>query len=76
MPYLCNVRSRCWKLAAERERRYARSLRELALAVFWESTAWRHPKLEKKAINQIKKALKQNGKLYIDEGDPLKSIPL
>ena len=49
---------------------------DLAFAIRVGALDGRHPELEKQAIRQIKKALKENGKLYIDGGHPLKSVPL
>ena len=36
----------------------------------------RHPQLEEKALSNIAKALKKNGKLFIDGGDPLRQVDL
>lgn len=36
----------------------------------------RHPEIEKQALENIRKVLKKNGKLFIDGGDPLKEIQL
>ncbi|HEV8283167.1 MAG TPA: class I SAM-dependent methyltransferase [Chitinophagaceae bacterium] len=36
----------------------------------------RHPEIEQEALNKISKALKKNGKLFIDGGNPLKEIRL
>jgi SAM-dependent methyltransferase len=36
----------------------------------------RHPGLEQKAYSNIAKALKRNGKLFIEGGDPLKEIDI
>jgi len=49
---------------------------DLAFAIRVGALDGRHPELEQKAIRQIKRALKENGKLYIDGGDLLKSVPL
>jgi SAM-dependent methyltransferase len=49
---------------------------DLALAVRVGALDGRHPELEQRAIRQIKKALKTNGKLYIDGGNPLKLLPI
>ena len=34
----------------------------------------RHPEREKESLDRISKALKKNGNLYIDGGNPLKEI--
>lgn len=43
---------------------------DLAFAVRVGALDGRHPEIEQQAIEKITKALKQNGKLYIDGGDP------
>ena len=36
----------------------------------------RHPEIEKQSLDRISKALKKNGKLFIDGGNPIKEIKL
>ena len=55
----------------EKEEKY-----DLAFAVRVGALDGRHPEIEQLAIKQIRKALKKNGKLYIDGGNPLKLLPL
>lgn len=49
---------------------------DIALAVRVGALDGRHPELEKMAIARIKIALKRNGKLFIDGGDPLRELPI
>lgn len=49
---------------------------DLAFAVRVGALDGRHPELEKRALVQIKKALKEDGSLFIDGGDPLKAALL
>jgi ubiquinone/menaquinone biosynthesis C-methylase UbiE len=49
---------------------------DLAYAIRVGALDGRHPEIERQAIDKIKKALKMNGKLYIDGGDPLKLFNL
>ncbi len=49
---------------------------DIAFAVRVGALDGRHPELEKQALTQITKALKKNGKFFIDGGDPLKEISL
>ncbi len=49
---------------------------DIAFAIRVGALDGRHPNLEKEALLRIKKALKKNGRLFIDGGDPLKEIGL
>ncbi|WP_026632197.1 SAM-dependent methyltransferase [Dyadobacter alkalitolerans] len=49
---------------------------DLAFAIRVGALDGRHPEIEQQAIEKIRKALKQNGKLYIDGGDPLKQLAI
>lgn len=49
---------------------------DLAFAIRVGALDGRHPEIEKQAIENIKKALKPSGKLYIDGGNPLKLVPI
>lgn len=49
---------------------------DLAFAVRVGALDGRHPEIEQQVIDKIKKALKRNGKLYIDGGNPLKMIAI
>ncbi|MBX2923764.1 MAG: class I SAM-dependent methyltransferase [Chitinophagaceae bacterium] len=49
---------------------------DIAFAVRVGALDGRHPGIEKASLTSISKALKKNGKLYIDGGDPLKEISL
>lgn len=49
---------------------------DIAFAIRVGALDGRHPKIEKQALLQISKALKKNGKLFIDGGNPLKKISL
>jgi len=49
---------------------------DLALAIRVGALDGRHPEIERQAIEKIRKALKPNGKLYIDGGDPLKLLEI
>lgn len=49
---------------------------DLAIAVRVGALDGRHPDLENLAIQKIRKALKENGKLFIDGGNPIKEIKL
>lgn len=52
------------------------TLYDIAFAVRVGALDGRHPEIEKEALNKIAKALKKNGKLFIDGGNPLKEINL
>lgn len=52
------------------------ALFDIAFAVRVGALDGRHPEIEKQALIKIAQALKKNGKLFIDGGDPLKEIPL
>jgi ubiquinone/menaquinone biosynthesis C-methylase UbiE len=52
------------------------ALFDIAFAIRVGALDGRHPELEKQALTQVTKALKQNGKLFIDGGKPLKEISL
>ncbi len=49
---------------------------DIAIAVRVGALDGRHPNIEKQSLHKIAKALTNNGKLYIDGGDPLKEISL
>ncbi|MFC3076918.1 SAM-dependent methyltransferase [Phenylobacterium terrae] len=49
---------------------------DLAFAVRVGALDGRHPQLEAQALARIAAALRPDGRLYIDGGDPLKEIPL
>ncbi len=49
---------------------------DLAFAVRVGALDGRHPQVGKKALRQIAKVLKPNGKLFIDGGNPVKVISL
>lgn len=49
---------------------------DLAVAVRVGAFDGRHPEIETQALSNVAKALKRNGKLFIDGGNPLKEIPL
>lgn len=49
---------------------------DLAFAIRVGALDGRHPEIEQQAIENIKKALKPGGKLYIDGGNPLKLVPI
>ncbi|WP_439581741.1 class I SAM-dependent methyltransferase [Dyadobacter bucti] len=49
---------------------------DIAFAVRVGALDGRHPEIERQAIEKIRKALKRNGKLYIDGGDPLKLLDI
>lgn len=50
------------------------ALFDIAFAIRVGALDGRHPEIEKQSFANIKKALKKNGVLYIDGGDPLKKI--
>ena len=47
---------------------------DLAFAIRVGALDGRHPKAGQKALRQIAKALKPNGRLYIDGGNPLREV--
>lgn len=49
---------------------------DIAFAIRVGALDGRHPEIEKESLKNIAKALKKNGKLYIDGGNPLKEINL
>ena len=49
---------------------------DIAFAVRVGALDGRHPEIEKEALKNITKALKKNGRLFIDGGDPLGEIKL
>jgi len=49
---------------------------DIAVAVRVGALDGRHPEIEKQALIRIAKAVKENGKLFIDGGDPWKEISL
>lgn len=49
---------------------------DIAVAVRVGALDGRHPEIEKQALIKIAKALKKNGRLFIDGGNPLKEISL
>lgn len=49
---------------------------DIAFAIRVGALDGRHPEIETEALNRISKALKKDGKLYIDGGNPLKEIKL
>ncbi|WP_229206251.1 class I SAM-dependent methyltransferase [Dyadobacter fermentans] len=49
---------------------------DLAFAIRVGALDGRHPEIEQQAIENLKKALKPGGKLYIDGGIPLKLVPV
>ena len=51
-------------------------LYDFAFAVRVGALDGRHPELEQRALHNIARALRPNGKLFIDGGDPLKEINL
>ena len=52
------------------------ALFDFALAIRVGALDGRHPQIEEKAFTNIAKALKKNGKLFIDGGSPLKEVDL
>jgi SAM-dependent methyltransferase len=53
-----------------------KELFDFAFAIRVGALDGRHPDLEQKACSNIAKALKKNGQLFIDGGNPLKEIDL
>jgi len=49
---------------------------DIAVAIRVGALDGRHPNIEKQSLQNIAKALKTDGKLYIDGGNPLKEISL
>lgn len=49
---------------------------DIAVAIRVGALDGRHPEIERQALIRIAKALKKNGKLFIDGGEPLKEIKL
>ncbi len=49
---------------------------DIAIAVRVGALDGRHPEIEKQSLYKIAKALTENGKLFIDGGNPLKEISL
>ncbi len=49
---------------------------DIAFAIRVGALDGRHHEIEKQALTNIAKALKKNGKLFIDDGNPLKEILL
>ena len=49
---------------------------DIAFAVRVGALDGRHPEIEKEALKNITKALKKNGRLFIDGGDPLREFNL
>ena len=49
---------------------------DVAVAIRVGALDGRHPEAEKQALHKIARALKKEGKLYIDGGNPLKEVPL
>lgn len=49
---------------------------DIAVAIRVGAIDGRHPEIEKQALDRISKALKKNGKLFIDGGNPIKEIIL
>lgn len=49
---------------------------DLAFAARVGALDGRHPEIEAEALRKIAKALKKDGKLFVDGGKPLKEIPL
>lgn len=47
---------------------------DIAVAIRVGALDGRHPEIEEKALQSIKKAMAKNGKLFIDRGNPLKEI--
>ena len=52
------------------------NLFDFAFAIRVGALDGRHPEIEEKALSNIAKALKKNGKLYIDGGNPLQVIDI
>ncbi|RYD57053.1 MAG: class I SAM-dependent methyltransferase [Sphingobacteriales bacterium] len=52
------------------------ALFDIAFAIRVGALDGRHPEIEKQAFTQIAKALKTNGRLFIDGGNPLKEVDL
>lgn len=51
-------------------------LYDIAFAVRVGALDGRHPEIEQEAMTKIAKALKTNGKLFVDGGNPMKEIKL
>ena len=49
---------------------------DLAIAVRVGALDGRHPEIEEQALQRIARALRPEGKLYIDGGNPIQEIPL
>ena len=49
---------------------------DIAFAIRVGALDGRHPEIEKEALRNITKAMKKNGRLFIDGGDPLREIKL
>lgn len=49
---------------------------DVAVAIRVGALDGRHPEIEKQSLRNIAKALKANGKLFVDGGNPLKEISL
>lgn len=49
---------------------------DMAFAIRVGALDGRHPEIEQKALSNISKALKKNGRLFTDGGNPLKEITL
>lgn len=49
---------------------------DIAFAIRVGALDGRHPEIEKEALEKISKAVKKNGRLFIDGGNPLKEIKL
>ena len=47
---------------------------DIAVAIRVGALDGRHPELENESLERISKALKKNGKLYLDGGNPIKEI--
>lgn len=52
------------------------ALFDIAFAVRVGALDGRHPEIEKESLNRIANALKKDGKLFIDGGDPIREIKL
>ncbi|HEX6225558.1 MAG TPA: class I SAM-dependent methyltransferase [Chryseolinea sp.] len=52
------------------------NLFDFAFAIRVGALDGRHPEIEEKALSNIAKALKKNGKLFIDGGSPLQEIDI